>query len=51
MPRYGVTTFLNMKEIARLEKVSKKLGKSKYLIMREAILEYCDKQLGGSHTF
>lgn len=48
MPRYGVTTFLNMKEIAKLEKVSKKLGKSKYKILRIAVLEYCDKQLKGS---
>ena len=48
VPRYGVTTSLYMKEIARLEKVSEKLGKSKELIMREAVLEYCDVHLKGS---
>lgn len=41
MPRYGVTTFLNTKEMEILEKAAKKTGLSKYKLLRKGVMSYC----------
>lgn len=45
MPRYGVATFLNLKEHDKLERACKKLGLSKYKLLRKACMKYCDNCL------
>lgn len=42
MPRYGITTFLNKKEMEKVEKVAEKLDMSKYKLLREGVLAYCE---------
>ena len=47
MPRYAVTTFLNPDQIRKVEDTAKKLGISKYKLLRKAVLAYCEACLNG----
>jgi len=38
MPRYAITTFLNKKQQAKMEKARKKLGWSRYKFLQKAIM-------------
>lgn len=42
MPRYAITTFLNKKQQAKLEKARKKLGWSRYKFLQKAIMALCE---------
>ena len=47
MPRYAMTTFLNKKEIDKVEKVCEIKRCSKYKLLRDAVLEYCEACIEG----
>lgn len=47
MPRYAMTTFLNKKEIDKVEEVCKLRDCSKYKLLRDAVLDYCEACLDG----
>lgn len=43
MPRYGVSTFLNEKEMEKVNEALRILGNTtKYKLMQDAILTYCE---------
>ena len=43
MPRYGVSTFLNEKEMKKVEEALRILGNTtKYKLMQDAIMTYCE---------
>lgn len=42
MPRYAVSTFLNQEQNKKVDEAVKILGKSKYAVMRDAVLSYCE---------
>jgi hypothetical protein len=42
MPRYPVSTYLNQDQIKKVDEAVKILGKSKYVVLRDAVLTYCE---------
>lgn len=42
MPRYAITTFLNKKQQAKLEKARNKLGWSRYKFLQKSIMAYIE---------
>ena len=42
MPRYGITTFVNKEENEKIEKTAKALDTTKYKLLRESVLAYCE---------
>ena len=41
MPRYGVSTFLNPKEMELVDKIVAKENSSRYKVLRKGVLKYC----------
>lgn len=42
MPRYAITTVFNEAELKRIEETARMLGFTKYRLMREATIKYCE---------
>jgi len=45
MPRYAITTVFNEAELKRIEETARMLGFTKYKLMREATIKYCEECL------
>jgi hypothetical protein len=45
MPRYAITTNFNTQETKLIEELSKKLGITKYKLLRDATVAYCKTML------